>query len=154
MELNIEIETPINKVVPNPLKTPVPKPIKTKQISKVEKFPSLIDGQAFLIASSIESLKPLPFFNSSLILANIKILASTAMPIDKIRPAIPAKVRVTGFKAKTNKTTLIAVNKIVKGRSNIFKSLKTVKIKAIKSNPKNKEAQRGRALNIAKTDKL
>ena len=43
---------------------------------------------AFLKPSYTLCLRPLPFFTSSLILVNITTLASTAIPIERIIPAI------------------------------------------------------------------
>ena len=94
---NIPIKLPIIKVRANPLTKLVPKLNKIKATKIIVKFPSRTDGQARLKPSSSEIRKPFPRFNSSLILEKIKILASTAMPIDKIKPAMPAKVRVTGI---------------------------------------------------------
>ena len=72
----------------------------------VEIFESLIDGQARLNPSSIAATLERPFFISSLVLSKIKILASTAMPIERIYPAMPARVIVI------NNLKIAAVNAI------------------------------------------
>ena len=85
----------------------MPKANKIAATIKVVRLPSLIEGQARLNPSSTAWGKFFPCFNSSLILEKIKMLASMAMPIDKIKPPIPAKVKVTGIILKTAKTKTI-----------------------------------------------
>ena len=58
-------------------------------------FESRIEGQARLKPSSMALARESPLLISSLTLSKIRILASTAMPIVKIKPAKPAKVMVT-----------------------------------------------------------
>ena len=84
----------------------VPKKYKIKATIKVVKFPSLIDDHARLKPFSTLNKRSLLYFRSSLILEKINILASTAIPIDKTIPPIPAKVNVTGI-------NLIRANKII-----------------------------------------
>ena len=62
-----------------------------------EVFESRIDGHAREKPSCTASMMPLPLRNSSFILSNIRMLASTAMPIDRMKPAMPAAVSVTGI---------------------------------------------------------
>ena len=57
------------------------------------KFESHIADQDFLNQISVEYNISFHFFNSSLTLSNIRILASIAIQIDKISHAIEAKVR-------------------------------------------------------------
>ena len=65
---------------------------------------SLIDGQARRKPSSRAAILLKPFFSSSFVLSKIRILASTAMPIERIKPAIPARVMVKlGMTLKTAK---------------------------------------------------
>ena len=47
----------------------------------------------------------LPALSSSFVLSKIKIFASTAIPILRIKPAMPASVRVTGIMLKIAKTS-------------------------------------------------
>ena len=97
-EVNKLIATPIPNVAENPLTKFVPNKNRTKQLTKVVIWPSIIEELALWKPLSIDLIRVLPLFNSSLILSNIKILASTAMPILKIRPEIPGRVNVTGIK--------------------------------------------------------
>ncbi|GAI78250.1 unnamed protein product [marine sediment metagenome] len=56
---------------------------------------SLIAVQARLKPVSIAAPNVLPVLNSSFTRSKIRTLASTAMPMDRTKPQIPAKVRVT-----------------------------------------------------------
>ncbi len=60
----------------------------------VEILESRIDGQARRKPSSIAAVFNNPLLISSLVLSKIKILASTAIPIERMNPAMPAKVIV------------------------------------------------------------
>ena len=55
-----------------------------------------MDDHALSNPIVIEFNKFLPDFNSSFILSDIKIFASTAKPIESINAAAPDNVRVTG----------------------------------------------------------
>ena len=68
---------------------------------------SLIDGHALLKPSSMADNLEDPLFISSLILSKIKILASTAMPIERINPAIPDKVIVIDDALKIAKVKIV-----------------------------------------------
>ena len=81
----------------NPLTKLVPNKNNTKQLKKVVICPSIIDEFALWKPLSIDLINVLPLLNSSLILSNIKIFASTAIPILNIKPEIPGKVKVTGI---------------------------------------------------------
>ena len=61
-------------------------------------WPSTMDELALWKPLSIDLVSVLSSYNSSLILSNIKIFASTAMPMLSISPDIPGKVKVTGIK--------------------------------------------------------
>ncbi len=74
------IKIPIASVRAKPLMMLVPSQNKTAQVINEETFESRIEVQARLKPSSIAPPKDLPQRNSSLVLSNIKILASTAMP--------------------------------------------------------------------------
>ena len=78
-----------------------PNQYKTTHIIIVETLLSLIDGQALENPSLIEENIFLPLLNSSLVLSEIKIFASTATPIDKITAAAPDSVKVIGIILKT-----------------------------------------------------
>src|SRR3990167_1506422 len=96
MAVNIVIKTPTARVRAKPFTTDVVSKYNTKHVSNVVIFESLIDGQALDEPSLIACANVLPCLNSSFILAKIKIFASTAIPIDSINPAIPARVKVIG----------------------------------------------------------
>ena len=96
MAENKLITMPNANVKANPLIKDVENINKIAQTIKEFKLLSLIEGQALLNPSLIDKLKSLPLLISSFILAKIKILASTAIPMDRINPPIPAKVSVTG----------------------------------------------------------
>ena len=98
MAVNMEIITPKPRVTAKPLTALVVNIIKIKQVIKVLKLLSLIDGQALLNPSSIAVASVLPLAISSFILAKIRILASTAMPTETMAPAKPDKVKVIGDK--------------------------------------------------------
>ena len=91
---------PIDKVSAKPLIKDVENKNKMAQTISELKLLSRIDGQALLKPSWIANDNPFPSLTSSFILAKIKMLASTAMPIDKINPPMPARVRVTGINLK------------------------------------------------------
>ena len=46
----------------------------------------------------------LPALNSSFVLSKIRMFASTAIPIERIKPAIPANVKVTGINLNIENT--------------------------------------------------
>ena len=91
---------PIANVSANPLINEVENMNKIAQTIREFTLLSLIDGQALVNPSFIANPKSLPCLISSFILAKIKMLASTAIPIDKIKPPTPAKVSVMGINLK------------------------------------------------------
>ena len=95
---------PMLKVKANPLIKLVAKVNKIAQTINELKLLSLIDGQALVNPFSTETKKLFSCFNSSRIREKIKMLASTAIPIDNIKPAIPDKVKVTGINLNNVKT--------------------------------------------------
>jgi len=107
MAVNIETKTPTASASANPLIRLVVKKYNTKQVISVEIFESRIEGQALLNPSLIARSNFFPARNSSFILANIKILASTAMPTDKINPTIPVKVMVTPSSLKSASVNIV-----------------------------------------------
>lgn len=105
MAENMEIIIPTPSVMANPFIMLEPNQNKIKQVIMLEILESLIEGQALANPSSIEVPSGLPFFNSSLVLSNIKTLASTAIPMERIKPAIPERVKVTGHASNMAKVT-------------------------------------------------
>ena len=77
-----------------------PEPVtkyKIKQVMIEEMFESRIEFHDLLKPSRIERCRSLPDFSSSFILSKMRTLASIAIPIERTKPAIPARVRVTGI---------------------------------------------------------
>ena len=91
---NIEVIIPIDKVTENPFIGPEPKTNKSNAAIKVVILASRIVDKAFSKPFLMDSITLLFLKNSSLILSNIKTLASTAIPIVKTMPAIPGNVNV------------------------------------------------------------
>ena len=85
-------------VAAKPLTKFVPNKNNTKQLRSVVMWPSTIDELALWKPLSIDLVRVLPLYNSSLILSNIRIFASTAIPMLSISPDIPGKVNVTGIR--------------------------------------------------------
>ena len=73
---------------------PEPKNISTNAAISVVMLPSKIALKAFLKPTLTESSSVLPLASSSLILAKIITFASTAIPIERMIPAIPGRVSV------------------------------------------------------------
>ena len=86
---------PNDKVSANPLIKDVENKNKMAQTIKEFKLLSRMDGQAREKPSLIATPNSLPCFISSFMRAKIKMLASTAMPMDKMNPPMPASVIVT-----------------------------------------------------------
>ena len=107
MAENILIRIPTPNVRANPLIMLVPIQKRMPAVIKLEMLESLMESHARLKPSETADCKFFPFFNSSFILSNIKMLASTAMPTDRMNPAMPAAVKVTGM--SLNKAKIIMV---------------------------------------------
>src|SRR3989344_187442 len=100
MAVNILIKTPIPKVRAKPLTTLVPIQKRITEVIRLDMFESRMEGHARLKPSVTAAKISLSFFSSSLVLSKIRIFASTAIPIERINPAIPAAVKVTGINLK------------------------------------------------------
>ncbi len=109
MAVNMDKATPINKVRAKPLTirapSSPPSQKRTRQAIKVVMLLSLIAVQARLNPASTAAPKLRPPRISSLMRSKIRTLASTAMPSDRMKPATPGKVRVTGTSLKMAKST-------------------------------------------------
>ena len=99
--VNMEMSTPRPRVKAKPLMADVPSQKRMIAVIIDEMFESRIESQAREKPSWSASSIDFPLFNSSFILSKIRMLASTAMPIERINPAIPAAVNVTGITLKT-----------------------------------------------------
>ena len=92
--VNIERMIPRISVSANPLIEPVPPTLRTMAIISVVIFPSRIEERALLYPFFLASSTAFPYAISSLILANTRTFASTAIPIERMIPAIPGRVSV------------------------------------------------------------
>ena len=90
----MDTRTPTINVTAKPLTNPVPIIIKMKAVIREETFPSRIDVQARLNPSSMALKIFRPRLISSLVRSKIKILASTAIPMERTNPAMPGSVSV------------------------------------------------------------
>ena len=108
--VNILNTIPKPKVIAKPLIGPLPKKNNTTAAIIVVTFESRIVAKALENPESIAFLKVLPLRNSSLNLSKIKTLASTAIPIDKIIPAIPGRVKVASNNFNENNKTTVCGN--------------------------------------------
>ena len=92
--VSIDNATPIASVMANPFTVPEPSTPSTAAAISVVIFPSKIADIAFLNPVSIALATERPAAISSLIRAKIITFASTAIPIERIIPAIPGSVSV------------------------------------------------------------
>ncbi len=91
---------PMASVMANPFTVPEPKSPSTRAAIRVVMFPSTMADMAFLNPISMEVETVFPVAISSLIRPKITTLASTAIPMERIIPAIPGRVRVTSKRYK------------------------------------------------------
>ena len=93
-DVNNELTIPIARVVANPRTALDPKKIRTTAAIIVVMFESKIVHRAFENPVETAFFGSTPALSSSLILSNMITLASTAIPTERIRPAMPVYVRV------------------------------------------------------------
>ena len=105
MALNILTATPMARVTAKPRTPPLPKPKSTAQMMRVEMLESRIEVHARLKPDSTAPRMARPARSSSRVRSNIRMLASTATPTERMNPATPESVSVTGISLKTAKTT-------------------------------------------------
>src|SRR5205807_9772923 len=79
----------------------LPKAYSTAQVMSVDIFESRIEGQARFHPISIAEESKRPARNSSLTRSKMSTLASTAIPIERTKPAIPASDKTTPASLKT-----------------------------------------------------
>lgn len=101
MAENMDTKTPRTKVSANPSIKLEPNQKRIIPVMMLEILESRIESHARENPSFIEVEISLPCLNSSLVLSAIRILASTAIPIERINPAIPAAVSVIGISLNT-----------------------------------------------------
>jgi hypothetical protein len=99
--VSILITTPMPRVRAKPITRGaamilLPNQNRIMQVIRVETLPSRIAGQARLKPASIAALSVLPDLISSFNLSKIRTFASTAIPMESIKAAMLAMVRVTG----------------------------------------------------------
>ena len=92
--VNMDRITPSASVMANPLTVPEPKIPRTAAAISVVIFPSRIADSALWNPVSMAVATVPPSAISSWILAKMMTLASTAIPMERMMPAIPGSVRV------------------------------------------------------------
>ncbi len=104
MALNSETQTPMARTSAKPMMMVAPncwpKKYSTPQVMSVEVFESRIEGQARSSPERIAAASVLPLRSSSFMRSKIRMLASTAIPSERMKPATPASVSVTGMSLK------------------------------------------------------
>ncbi len=108
---NNEVKIPMMRVVANDSIGPEPNTFSTIAVNMVVTFASIIEESAFWKPVSTADFKSLPAACSSLILSKISTLASTAIPIVKTIPAIPASVSTAPKDASEPKINKMFANK-------------------------------------------
>src|SRR5664279_4877697 len=103
--VNIDVSTPIISTRAKPLMVDEPPKYRIEAVIRLDTFESRIEFQARLKPASTAETSVLPARSSSLVRSKIRILASTAMPTDSTKPAIPASVSVTGTILNIARTT-------------------------------------------------
>ena len=105
--VNTERTTPIASVIANPLIVPVPNIPSTRAAISVVTLPSMIADRALWKPPFTACFTDLPSASSSLIRVNMITLASTAIPTDRITPAIPGSVSVTLNRLSTSRSSIV-----------------------------------------------
>ena len=90
-----------------PRMTDDPNAYRIVAVIRLDTFESRIEFQARLKPASTAAGSDLPTRNSSFIRSKIRMLASTAMPTESTKPAMPARVSVTGMSRKIARTTIV-----------------------------------------------
>ena len=93
---NMEVSTPSAKVSAKPSIKLSPNQKRITAVIKPETLESRMESHARRNPSSIASRSSLPRRSSSFMRSKIRTLASTARPMERIKPAMPAEVSVTG----------------------------------------------------------
>ena len=104
MAVKRETSIPTERVMAKPLMGPVPSIPSTKAAMSVVTFESTIAAHALLKPSSMAVLRGLPPLNSSFNLSKMRTFASTAIPSDRMSPAIPGSVRAAWMRTSTAST--------------------------------------------------
>src|SRR3989344_7008113 len=104
---NMLTTIPSPKVSAKPLIRLEPNQYKITEVIKLDTFESRMESHARIKPSSIAKPSVLPARNSSFMRSNIKMLASTAIPMERINPAVPAAERVTGRSLKIARVSTV-----------------------------------------------
>ena len=102
--VNIETSTPMIRTRPKPRITEDPNRNRIVAVMRLDTFESRMEFQARLNPASTAAGRLLPSRSSSFIRSKIRMLASTAMPTESTKPAMPARVSVTGTRRKIANT--------------------------------------------------
>ena len=102
-----ETATPMVNVTAKPLIVPVPNIQSTTAAMSVVTLESKTAQNAFENHALREALSDLPRRSSSFILSKITTLASTAIPIERMIPAIPGKVRLALKSERSIKSRMV-----------------------------------------------
>ena len=94
MAVNMLAAMPMIRVTAKPLMGPVPNWNRKTAEMTVVRLESKIVQNAFLKPASMADLGDLPRLSSSRMRSKISTLASTAMPMDRMMPAMPGMDRV------------------------------------------------------------
>lgn len=107
--VNMLTATPMSRLKANPVTRPPPSlspnHSNTKQVITVETLLSRMAGQARLNPTSMDDASVRPVRISSFIRSKIRILASTAIPIERMNQPMWDRVSVTGMSLNTARTT-------------------------------------------------
>ncbi len=95
MAVNILMRTPRPRTSAKPLIGPVPKFHRIAHVINVHTLESKIEVKALANPVSIAARRVLPLRNSSFNRSNMRMLASTAIPMDTMYAAMPGSVSVT-----------------------------------------------------------
>ena len=102
--VNIEARTPMIRTSAKPWITDDPNRYRISAVIRLDTFESRIEFQARAKPASIAWASDLPERSSSFVRSKIRMLASTAMPTESTKPAMPARVSVTGMSRNSART--------------------------------------------------
>ena len=100
--VNMDTITPMPSVVAKPTIVPVPRKNSTPHAIRVVMLESRIAVNARLKPESMALLTVLPAAISSLMRSKIMTFASTAIPIDRMIPAMPGRDRFTRIRLNSS----------------------------------------------------
>ena len=104
--VNIDVATPMIRTRAKPLIVADPPKYRIDAVMRLETFESRMEFQARLKPASVAETRVVPVLSSYLVRSKIRMLASTAMPTESTKLAMPARVSVTGTTRKSASTTM------------------------------------------------